>query len=343
MDNFAYARAPSAAATVAAARDGAAIIAGGTELLNWLRLGIVTHDRIVDIDRVDELRGIVVDATRLRIGALATLNEIGESAAVQGAAPVLAQACLKAASAQLRNRATLGGNILQKTRCPYFRADAAGANPMPWPCNKRILGSGCAAHDSGYSRLALFGWNDACVATQPSDPAVALAALDAIVDVRSSSGTRSIPMTDFHLTQQEAAKASEGRDNGAIAENRLQQGDLIVGFDIPIDAASRRSAYVKVRERESYEYALVSAAAALHLDGRTIRSVRIALGSIAQKPWRLRDAEAALQGQTLEDAAIDRALATALTAARPLPGNEFKVTLARNAARRAIEMAGGLA
>ena len=343
MDNFAYARAPSAAATVAAARDGAAIIAGGTELLNWLRLGIVAHDRIVDIDRVDELRGIVVDGARLRIGALATLNEIGESAAVQAAAPVLAQACLKAASAQLRNRATLGGNVLQKTRCPYFRADAPGANAMPWPCNKRIHGSGCAAKGSGYPRLALFGWNDACVATQPSDPAVALAALDAIVEVRSSTGPRSIPMTEFHLTQEEAASASGGRENGAVAENRLTQGDLIVGFEIPIDAASRRSAYVKVRERESYEYALVTAAAALHLDGRTIRAVRVALGSIAQKPWRLRDAEAALQGQTVDNATIERALAKALAVARPLPGNEFKVALARNAARRAIEIAGGIA
>ena len=233
--------------------------------------------------------------------------------------------------------------MLQKTRCPYFRAEAAGAKAMPWPCNKRIAGAGCAAKESRYPRLALFGWNDDCVATQPSDPAVALAALDAIVEVASAERRRTIPMVEFHLTQEEAARAATGSQHGVVTENRLGAGELIVGFDIPIDAASRRSAYVKVRERESYEYALVSAAAAIDVAGGRIRFARVALGSVAQKPWRLTEAEAELRGQMLDPATLDRALDQALTAARPLAGNEFKVTLARNAARRALLMAGGYA
>jgi xanthine dehydrogenase YagS FAD-binding subunit len=341
MHNFSYARAANPDEAVAATAAGAAIIAGGTEFLNWMRLGITVADKVVDISRLDKLRDISIDGHTLKLGALATLNEVGESRQVREAAPVLAEACLKAASAQLRHRATIAGNILQKTRCPYFRAEAPGANTMPWPCNKRVSGSGCAAKESGYPRLALFGWTDACVATQPSDPAVALAALDAVVEVVGAGGPRSIPLTEFHLTQEEAAQLVPNRDAAAALENRLAPTDLIIGFRVPIDAAARRSAYLKVRERESYEYAMVSAAAAIDLDGGRIRATRIALGSVAQKPWRLTAAEGALKGQTLDAGVIDRALDAALAAARPLPGNEFKVALARNAARRALLMAGG--
>src|SRR5262245_9762134 len=341
MRNFAYARAANAEEAVAAAAGGAAMIAGGTEFLNWMRLGIADPDKVIDISRLDQLRDIALDGTGIRIGALATLNQVGESEIVRASAPVLAEACLKAASAQLRNRATIGGNILQKTRCPYFRAEAPVANAMPWPCNKRVRGSGCAAKDSRYPRLALFGWNDACVATQPSDPAVALAALDAIVEVVGLDGRRSIPVTEFHLSQQDAAKVHPDRNEVAAIESRLRPAELIESFHVPVDAASRRPVYIKVRERESYEYAMVSAAGALELDGGRMRTVRIALGSVAQKPWRLTQAEAALRGQPFEPGALDRALGAALSTARPLPGNEFKVTLARNAARRALLMAGG--
>jgi xanthine dehydrogenase YagS FAD-binding subunit len=341
MQYFAYARAATIEEVIFATRNGAAIVAGGTEFMNWLRLGVAAPDKVIDIGRLNDLHDIVGERSSIRIGALATLNEVGESPVIRSAAPVLAEACLKAASAQLRNRATLGGNVLQKTRCPYFRAEASGPNTMPWPCNKRIGGSGCAAKESGYPRLALFGWNDNCVATQPSDPAVALAALDALVEVMAEDSRRSIPMVEFHLTQEEAARASSDGDNAAAIENRLRSGELITSFNIPIDAASRRSAYVKVRERESYEYALVSAAAALDAENGRIRSARIALGSIAQKPWRLTEAEVALKGQLLYAATLDRVLERALAGARPLPGNEFKVTLARNAARRALLIAGG--
>jgi len=355
MRDFAYARAADLTQAVAALADGAVAIAGGTELLNWMRLGIADTDAVVDIGRLAELRGIAVEGDLLRIGALATLNEIGESELVRTAAPVLAQACLKAASAQLRNLATIGGNVLQKTRCPYFRAEAAAAGAMPWPCNKRAPGTGCAARDSGYARLALFGGTDECVATQPSDPAVALAALDATVHVAGAAGTRQIPMTDFHLTQQEAARARPPGAGGpggppgppgdaasVVMENRLRRGELIVGYSVPIGDVSRHSAYLKVRERESYEYALVAVAAAVARDGARIRTVRIALGSVAQKPWRLTPAETALAGQTLDASSIDRALETALAAARPPAGNEFRVVLARNAARRALLAAGGV-
>lgn len=335
MRDFAYARATDLAQVVAATTDGAAVIAGGTELLNWMRLGIADVDRVVDIGQLAELRSIAARDEVIRIGALATLNEIGESELIRTLAPGLAQACLKAASAQLRNLATIGGNVLQKTRCPYFRVEAATAGAMPWPCNKRVPGSGCAARESGFPRLALFGGTEQCIATHPSDPAVALAALDATVHVVSADGSRDIPMTDFLLTQEEAGTAA--------IENRLGRGELIVGYSVPVDAISRHSAYLKVRERESYEYALVAVAAAVALEGIWIRSARIALGSVAQKPWRLTRAENLLEGQTLDEAHVDRAVEAALADARPVPGNEFKVALARNAARRALLAAGAVA
>src|SRR5260370_5642763 len=204
MRDFAFARAADLAQAVAALAEGAVAIAGGTELLNWMRLGIADADAVVDIGRLAELRGIAVQGGVLRIGALATLNEIGESELVRTAAPVLAQACLAAASAQLRNLATIGGNVLQKTRCPYFRVEAADAGAMPWPCNKRAPGTGCAARDSGYARLALFRGTYECVATQPSDPAVALAALDATTS--PASCCRSMP--PFRVTSTSSSSPS---------------------------------------------------------------------------------------------------------------------------------------
>ena len=210
MRDFSYARAASPEAAIAAAAAGAAVIAGGTELLNWMRLGIADAGAVIDIGRLDGLRAIERDGETIRIGALATLNDIEASAVVRENAPVLAESCLRAASAQLRNRATIGGNVLQKTRCPYFRAEAATADRLPWPCNKRVPGSGCAALDGHYERAAMLGWTEACIATQPSDPAVALAALDAVAEVAGPDGARTIPMTEFHLSQQEAADLGSG-------------------------------------------------------------------------------------------------------------------------------------
>src|SRR5205823_1595258 len=229
-------------------------IAGGTELLNWFRLGIAAPDKIIDIGRIAGLEAIERSGDRISIGALATLNQIGENAIVREHAAVLADACLKAASPQVRNRATLGGNVLQKTRCAYFRAEA----PLPWGCNKRKPGSGCSARHGINERHAIFGWTEDCVAVQPSDPAVALACLDAELEVTGPEGARAIRMTEFYLTQEEAAEQGDGAGH----ETRLKPGEVIASYRVPLGAKAG-SAYIKVRERESYEYALVSAAASI--------------------------------------------------------------------------------
>ncbi len=334
MKNFAYARGASAQQVVASLAAGdVAIIAGGTELLNWMRLGIAEPDRIVDIGGVQGLDRIVRDGDDLVIGALTNLNVIGEESLVGAHANALAQACLLAASAQVRNRATLGGNVLQKTRCAYFRSEA----PLPWSCNKRNPGSGCAARHGINERHAIFGWTDACVAVQPSDPAVALACLDATAEVMGPNGSRTIKMTEFHLTQEEAAGIG---GDAARLETRLLADELIVFYRIPI-RADARSAYVKVRERASYEYALVSAAASVELDRDRIVSARIALGSVAQRPWRLPAAEVALTGQPPTQEAVTPIIDAAMSDARPLAHNAYKVRMARNAAVRALLTAAG--
>jgi xanthine dehydrogenase YagS FAD-binding subunit len=353
--DFAYARADTAESAVDTLADpGTSVIAGGTELLNWFRLGIAAADRVVDIGGLDELRGIATDGDDLRIGALATLNEIGEHPLVMQVAGALASACLQAASAQIRNRATIGGNVLQRTRCPYFRAE----EPLPWPCNKRDPGSGCTSLAGRHERQAIFGWTQDCVAVQPSDPAVALAMLDAQADVLGPAGSRTIPMGEFHLTQREAAEAGQ-----PMRETRLEPGELITGYRLP--ASTDGQAYVKVRERASYEYAIVSAAAAVRLDrtraagardprrprqGRQgaqrqgaprIAAARVALGSVAQRPWRLTLAEAELPGTPLTREALTPVIERAMADAVPLPQNGFKVLMARNAAVRALLAAGG--
>ena len=347
MRDFAYARAGTAEEAAGALADPrTSVIAGGTELLNWFRLGIAAPDRVVDIGGLDELRRIDRDGDELRIGALATLNEIGEHPLVTQAAGALASACLQAASAQIRNRATIGGNVLQRTRCPYFRAE----EPLPWPCNKRDPGSGCASLAGRHERQAIFGWTRDCVAVQPSDPAVALAMLDAQADVLGPAGPRTIPMRKFHLTQREAAEAGQ-----PMRETRLEPGELITGYRLP--ASTGGQAYIKVRERASYEYAIVSAAAAVRLEGpraagaeeqgaagareERIAVARVALGSVAQRPWPLTAAEAELPGTPLTREALTPVIERAMADAVPLPQNEFKVLMARNAAVRALLTAGG--
>jgi len=330
MRDFAYARAVTAESAVGTLGDaGTSVLAGGTELLNWFRLGIAAADRVVDIGGLDELHGIDREGDDLRIGALATLTQIGEHPLVTGIAGALASACLQAASAQVRNRATIGGNVLQRTRCPYFRAE----EPVPWPCNKRDRGSGCASVVGRHERQAIFGWTPDCVAVQPSDPAVALAALDARAEVLGPAGPRTIPMREFHLTQREAAVLGE-----PMRENRLEPDELITGYRLPVSTDGQ--AYLKVRERASYEYALVSAAAAVRLDGDRIAAARVALGSVAQRPWRLAGAEAELPGTALTREALMPVIERAMSEAAPLPQNGFKVTMARNAAVRALLMAG---
>jgi xanthine dehydrogenase YagS FAD-binding subunit len=228
--------------------------------------------------------------------------------------------------------------VLQRTRCPYFRAE----EPLPWPCHKRDPGSGCTSLAGRHERQAIFGWTQDCVAVQPSDPAVAMAMLDAQADVLGPAGPRTIPMREFHLTQREAAEAGQ-----PMRETRLEPGELITGYRLPASADGQ--AYVKVRERASYEYAIVSAAAAVRLDtllpgacgAGLITAARVALGSVAQRPWRLDAAEAELPGTPLTREALTPVIERAMADAAPLPQNGFKVTMARNAAVRALLTAGG--
>lgn len=319
MQNFGYARATSVDDAVAAADPALAFLAGGTELLNWLRLGIASPARILDITRIPSLDLIAtLPGGGLRIGALNTLNAVAGHAAVVRDYPVLAEAIAKAASAQLRNLATIGGNLLQKTRCPYFRAEEAT------PCNKRVPGSGCAAYHGINDKHAIFGWSEQCVATQPSDPAVALAALDAIVVVRGARGERRVAARAFHRLP--------GDD--PTRETELQPGELITAIELP--APAPHSAYLKIRERESYEYATVSAAVTLTFDRKAIAQARIALGSVALRPWRLDEAEHALVGLDPASDATRAAIAAAFAAARPLAHNAHKVPLACNAVVRLV-------
>jgi xanthine dehydrogenase YagS FAD-binding subunit len=324
MIPFAYARAESVDEAIHnGARADTAFLAGGTELLNWMRLRIAAPERVLDISQLAGLDGIeTVPDGGLRIGALVRLSEAAVHETVVRDYPVLSQAILKAASPQLRNLATIGGNLMQKTRCAYFRAQEA------LPCNKRKPGSGCSALHGLNDAHAIFGWTDACVATQPSDIAPALAALDAIVIVRHGAGERRLAAAEFHNLP----------ERSPWNDNVLCHGELITAIEL--SAPARRSAYVKVRERESYEYAVVSAAVALEIEGSAIDRARIALGSVAHRPWRLTNAERRLSGIELTDrAALRAALDAAFADARPLAHNAFKIPLARSAAVRAIEAA----
>jgi xanthine dehydrogenase YagS FAD-binding subunit len=325
---FAYARATTIDDALTAAREpGTAILAGGTELLNWMRLGVAAPQRVIDISRIQGLAGIdSLPGGGLRIGALARLNDVAADPRVSSQWPVLGEAIHRAASAQLRNLATIGGNFLQKTRCAYFRSED------PVPCNRREPGSGCAALNGLADRHALFGASGDCVATYPADPPVALAMLDAEIVTRRLDGGRRIPVRELHLLPQERVDV----------DTVLESSELIEAIELYEPAPL--SAYIKVRERESYEYALVSAAAAIELDhDGTIRRARIALGSVAMRPWRLEEAERRLAGVRPDAPAVAEALETALAAARPPEQSAYKLKIARGAARRALEVAAGRA
>jgi xanthine dehydrogenase YagS FAD-binding subunit len=308
---FAYVRAADASAAVAETGDGVRYLGGGTNLVDLMRLGVETPQRLVDVRR---LPGAIEETAGggLRIGASVSNSDVAAHPLVRSRYPALAQAILAGASGQLRNLATTGGNPLQRTRCLYFQ-------DVTKPCNKRRPGSGCPAKDGEHRNLAILGWSDACVATHPSDMAVALAALDARVHTHA----RSFPFTDLH------------RLPGAEPEREttLEPGELITAIELPPLALARRSVYRKVRERASFSFALVSVAAALDAEDGAVRDVRLALGGVAHRPWRAYAAEAALRNGASFAEAADAELA----AARPLRDNGFKVTLARNLIRRTLE------
>src|SRR2546425_602289 len=331
MHPFALASANDAAtASAAHAHDPElAFIAGGTDLIGLMKDRAALPKRLLDINRLPGMARIeVLPDGGLRIGALARMSDVAAHPEVRPRFPVVAEALLFAASVQLRNMASMGGNIMQRTRCAYFRDED---DP---PCNKRRPGSGCAALNGLNRNHAIFGWSEAYVATNPSDVAVALAALDSTVVVRGPAGERVIPFTDFHRLQGDTPER----------DNVLGRGDLIVSIEIPACAEGRASHYLKVRDRQSYEFALVSAAAAVAVEGRRIGSARLALGGVAHKPWRLTAAEAALRGASLDDIdALRSAITASFSEARPLAHNAFKVELSQRVALRALETAGARA
>lgn len=315
-------------ALVASARPGTMVIAGGTEVLNWLKEGIASPSRLVDINAIPDLAAVQADTTELRIGALARMSDVAAHGAVRRDYPAIAQALLKSASPQIRNMASMGGNLLQRNRCPYFRAETL------LPCNKRVAGTGCSARIGEDRATAIFGWSEHCIATHPSDVAVALAALDASVEVISPQGLRKVALDTLY-------RAPDGSDAPDIM---LLPGELIGAINVPASPAARSSAYLKVRERASYEFALVSVAAAFENDAGVIRNARLAMGGVAHKPWRLRMAENALEGSSITDAAaLRRAVEQSFEEARPGRHNGFKIELGIRAAIRAIQIAGGRA
>jgi xanthine dehydrogenase YagS FAD-binding subunit len=299
-------------------------IGGGTNLLDLMKGDVEQPLRLIDInhiglDRIDELPD-----GGLRIGALARNSDTANHPLVRTRYPLLTQALLSGASPQLRNMATIGGNLLQRTRCPYFM-DTAFAM-----CNKRAPGSGCGAREGVNRMHAILGASSACIAVNPSDMNVALAALDAVVQVSGPKGERSIPIGDFH------------RLPGTMpqVDTVLQPAELITAVDLPPPSFSRHTHYLKVRERNSYAFALVSAAAALDMDGAVVRQARIALGGVAHKPWRVPAAEALLIGQPLSEERSLQAARLLLDGAQAFQDNGFKIKLAERAVVRALREAG---
>ena len=312
------------ATRVVAASPNTRFIAGGTTLVDLMKLNVETPGRLVDINRLGARHAYMNEVAALpdgglRIGALVRNSDLAWSTVVKERFPVLSEALLAGASGQIRNMATVGGNLMQRTRCYYFRDTAM-------PCNKRAPGSGCSAID-GHNRIhAVLGTSSQCIATSPGDMPVALVALDALVRVSGPQGERTIPLTDFHLQP----GAHPERDTV------LRQGEMITAVDVPALPWARRSHYRKVRDRASYAFALASAAVALDLDGTRIRDARVAFGGIATKPWRSREAERALVGQTATPAAFRAAAEAALRGAKAQSENGFKIELAKRTLVRAL-------
>lgn len=302
-----------------------AFIAGGTTLLDLMKLNIEKPERLLDINRLD-LHEIDVSEDKVIIGALVTNSALAHNKEVQRRFPVLSESILAGASAQLRNMATVGGNILQKTRCYYFRDTA-------FPCNKRVPGSGCPAID-GYNRMhAILGGSDSCVATHGSDMCVALLALEAKLHIDGSSGKRVIPLEEFYLLP----------GSTPHKENILQPGEIITAVEISDKPFSRLSHYIKVRDRASYAFALSSVAVALELDGDKVKDCRIAFGGVATKPWRCSEAEKSLKGQKFSQQALVKCADIALEGARGLKHNSFKIELTKRTLVRALNELGAKA
>jgi xanthine dehydrogenase YagS FAD-binding subunit len=321
MNPFRYERARDSfsAVTLLAQEPGGMFLAGGTNLVDHLKLGVSQPDLLIDITHLPYDHIELLPDGGVRIGALVRNSDLAADRIIRSRYPVLAQALLAGASGQLRNQATTSGNLLQRTRCVYFQ-------DVSKPCNKREPGSGCPARQGYHRELAILGASQACIATHPSDMAVAMAALDALVRVLGPQGERAIPLTDFYRLPGEEPQ----RDTA------LEHGELITAVDLPELPIATRSRYRKVRDRASYAFALVSVAAALDVEGGVVREVRIALGGVAPRPWRATKAEALLRGAPATEEVFGRAAEAELAEARPLPGNAFKVPLARSVLVRTL-------
>jgi xanthine dehydrogenase YagS FAD-binding subunit len=324
MNPFTYSRASDANQAVAeiSAKPQGKFLGGGTNLIDLMKMGVETPGQLIDINRlplaqIEELP----DGKGLRIGALARNSDVAEHSLIKERYPVLSEALLSGASPQLRNMATVGGNLLQRTRCYYFY------DPAFPQCNKRNPGSGCGALD-GYNRIhAILGQSEQCIATHPSDMCVALAALDAIVRVRGPNGEREIPMTDFHRLPGDTPER----------DTNLKPDELIIAVDLPAMPFATRSHYLKVRDRASYAFALVSVAAALDLgSNKRINAARLALGGVAHKPWRANAAEKKLLGQEANEKTFHAAAEAELAPAKGYKYNSFKIELAKRAIIRAL-------
>ena len=325
MKQFQYSR-PSTQQSVIEAinKPGTKIIAGGTNLVDLMKRGVIAPDKLVDINHLP-LKEITPTKNGLHIGTLALNSVVCENTLVLQKQPLLAMALKAGASPQLRNMATVGGNIMQRTRCTYFY-------DITMPCNKREPGSGCGAIE-GYNRMhAIFGASNQCIAVNPSDMSVSLAALDATVIVAGKKGERRIPFTEFHRLPGDHPEK----------DNQLAIGELLTGIEIPDNNFSKNSYYLKVRDRQSYAFALVSVAAALDISGGIIRNARLAMGGVAHKPWRLFDAEKSLIGKPLSEDSFKQAAQIAMQGAKGYMHNSFKLKLAPASITEALKHAAGL-
>jgi xanthine dehydrogenase YagS FAD-binding subunit len=322
MNQFQYIRPATQKAAISEMTKGSpAFLAGGTNLIDLMKNGVSAPDKLVDINNLP-MAAITKTPTGIRIGALAKNSVVAEHELITKNFPLLALALQAGASPQLRNMATVGGNMMQRTRCGYFY-------DTTMPCNKRQPGSGCAAV-GGYNRMhAIFGTSEKCIAVHPSDMCVALVALDAVVIVAGPKGERKIPFADFHRLPGEMPEK----------DNTLQKGELIIATDIPTNSFSKHAHYLKIRDRASYAFALVSVAAALNMNGNTIKDVRLAMGGVAHKPWRLTEAEKFLKGKPATEAVFKQAATIAMKGAKSFGENDFKLTMAPNAIVEALKSA----
>jgi xanthine dehydrogenase YagS FAD-binding subunit len=324
MRAFSYLSPSSLQEATSGGASGSAFIAGGTTLIDLMKLEVMNPSRLVDLNLL-QMRGIEMGEEGLRIGALEKMSDVALHPEVTANYPVISEALLQSASAQIRNMASMGGNLLQRTRCGYFR-------DINTPCNKREPGSGCSAIDGENRMHAILGTSSSCVATHTSDLAVALVAMDASIRLQNGSEERLLKLEDFYLLPGDTPDR----------ENQLRPGEIITEIRVPRLPWARRSTYLKIRDRDSYEFALTSAAVAVAIDGEKIRDLRVAVGGVGTKPWNLPQVRETLISKPLDPETCTAAAKLAVRDAHPLPHNRFKVDLVQRTIVRALLNLGGL-